>query len=870
MTVESTNTENSTIADGVTVVFLFTFQSLQDDWVFAYTQDITLIKVPREDITVELYPDQDNNHGGTVTFNTAPVAGDIVTLYRQTPQTQGVDYTEYDAFPAESSENALDKLTMIGQDRNALESDSFESPISIVNEQAASYPNNAEIRYYGHIGGGPLLQSEIPFQPGGSNGLWGVRTFLADGTLKAMLFGGSSGARGLLLLPDNPDIADLNAAATVQFVLDNAGGQGADALFETVSFTNTTNPPAFGTIKESFQQELYLGIDVQTFLTEPQGAAPDSVYGYRWRSRDDIGGEYLTWIINGNVYPPQMDEEVNPPPAQALVSREWVEANPVVPTDPFFESVSVNHLTDEPTFGAFTLTYATFIGLATYQMVRWSPSLPSIPNQAFQWDTTDELGDAYSFQMLAQGLIAPANEDPSPGMLISRLFADETYLALAGGEMVGDINMADNNLIGIDLLGIHSETLGEGAQLTYGNLPLLGTIPGLLVSAPAIENFSIQFDTTDAGGVAQPIFFVNGDITVPNGTATPSPATLMSRNAGDARYVTIIDADMGGNKISNLGAPTLNSDAATKLYVDNSGGGGGGGVWGAIVGDILTQTDLQAQFGNYLLKTGGTLTGGLSGPAFTVTGGPTQTWNAAGMQVGAFIATDVGIFRGTSVAIGDNFTTASAILTIGEGRTGSGSSYIDLVGDTTYSSYGLRIIRDAGANSTSHIFHRGTGVLELQTQDSGSFNVRIGSTSRLTVGTTGVNIQNNKLLGMSSPTNGTDGANKDYVDNRMSVGRTELNGTTNPTDANIDGLITGFSFNTTDDYLIIALAGASTAANLSITASAENTSLPETAAQVCNARIVSATEARVTVFNTNNTKVNNSVQVSVHIADAGA
>jgi hypothetical protein len=53
--------------------------------------------------------------GGTVTLNTAPASGVVVTLLREVPLVQQTDYTEYDAFPAETHERALDKLTQITQ-----------------------------------------------------------------------------------------------------------------------------------------------------------------------------------------------------------------------------------------------------------------------------------------------------------------------------------------------------------------------------------------------------------------------------------------------------------------------------------------------------------------------------------------------------------------------------------------------------------------------------------------------------------------------------------------------------------------------------------------------------------------------------------
>jgi excisionase family DNA binding protein len=75
-----------------------------------------------------------------------------------------------------------------------------------------------------------------------------------------------------------------------------------------------------------------------------------------------------------------------------------------------------------------------------------------------------------------------------------------------------------------------------------------------------------------------------------------------------------------------------------------------------------------------------------------------------------------------STYIGGAAASANAIIEMGQnGATGNRYAYIDMVGDDTYTDYGLRLIRlNTGANTTSQIAHRGTGYLELTTQDAGS------------------------------------------------------------------------------------------------------------------------------------------------------
>jgi hypothetical protein len=87
--------------------------------------------------------------------------------------------------------------------------------------------------------------------------------------------------------------------------------------------------------------------------------------------------------------------------------------------------------------------------------------------------------------------------------------------------------------------------------------------------------------------------------------------------------------------------------------------------------------------------------------------------------------------------IGAN-STADAELQIGVGATGNRNAYIDLVGDATYTDYGLRLWRgDTGPNTNSHLLHRGTGTLYFGVEDAGNIVLGTSSIPRLVVGSTG-------------------------------------------------------------------------------------------------------------------------------------
>jgi len=109
-------------------------------------------------------------------------------------------------------------------------------------------------------------------------------------------------------------------------------------------------------------------------------------------------------------------------------------------------------------------------------------------------------------------------------------------------------------------------------------------------------------------------------------------------------------------------------------------------------------------------------------------------------------------------------STEARSLEIGNGRTGNGNSYIDFIGDATYTDYGLRIIRNNnGANSDANILNRGTGILAITAYDAGSIDLKTNNTARLSITSEGL-----VGIGTSSPSEILDiqssDANKTAVD----------------------------------------------------------------------------------------------------------
>jgi len=80
----------------------------------------------------------------------------------------------------------------------------------------------------------------------------------------------------------------------------------------------------------------------------------------------------------------------------------------------------------------------------------------------------------------------------------------------------------------------------------------------------------------------------------------------------------------------------------------------------------------------------------------------------------------------------------SSTIELGQGTTTSQYAFVDLVGDTTYTDYGLRVMRgNSGANTSSFVTHRGTGDLLLQTEDAAAISLRTTNTERFRIGSAG-------------------------------------------------------------------------------------------------------------------------------------
>ena len=114
MTISSTNVTNSFSGNSSTTAFTYTFTINSTSEISVIERSAAGVETTKTEGSGSTNYAIVNNGdaGGTVTMVTAPATGTTLVLRRNTSLTQGTDYIANDPFPAETHEDALDKLQM--------------------------------------------------------------------------------------------------------------------------------------------------------------------------------------------------------------------------------------------------------------------------------------------------------------------------------------------------------------------------------------------------------------------------------------------------------------------------------------------------------------------------------------------------------------------------------------------------------------------------------------------------------------------------------------------------------------------------------------------------------------------------------------
>lgn len=193
----------------------------------------------------------------------------------------------------------------------------------------------------------------------------------------------------------------------------------------------------------------------------------------------------------------------------------------------------------------------------------------------------------------------------------------------------------------------------------------------------------------------------------------------------------------------NVGAGSGISVAADSVSVD-------GTVLRTTGGGIVSSS---LQFNNLSSPLTGSFTGSFVGDGSGLTGITLTINNDANDRVttaqgdGDLNAESTLTYNGAgNLIVGDGVSTNTAAVQIGASRTDIGYALLDLIGDTTYTDYGLRLIRgNAGQDTNSLIQHRGTGSLRLITVDAGDMWFSTNNTQRMLIDSAGDVTINNVL-----------------------------------------------------------------------------------------------------------------------------
>lgn len=266
----------------------------------------------------------------------------------------------------------------------------------------------------------------------------------------------------------------------------------------------------------------------------------------------------------------------------------------------------------------------------------------------------------------------------------------------------------------------------------------------------AVDFHAEQFDTAGAfdltGNRFTPTvagyYFLTANVGVLSLASGRNISAAIFKNGGIYGYGTLVNSS-GGSQYSSVSAVvyangttdffevhiwsndtvarmTNGTQSVTNFTGALVGGGGSGGADN--LGDHIATQSVR------LFKA--------TGPAGNVVAGVGDNLGdhtaTQALAMGGYNINAAGVISTTRVHL--STPGGAAIVKVGKDAINDQAAYLDLVGDTTYTDFGLRLIRNnSGANTTSKLVSRGTGGLYVTTQDAAALYFQTTNATRLTI-----------------------------------------------------------------------------------------------------------------------------------------
>lgn len=223
MTVSTTGNSISYAGDGVTTVFAFPYQFLAETDLVVTERIIATGVDAVKTLGTHYTVTGGDGASGSVVAASAPASTVRWTITRVTEKTQPIDYSDNDAFPAQTHERGLDRATMIAQDAGAGAARNLRFPETDAPSLSAVIPSSAERA-------GRLASYDVNGEPSVTAlGELGVETIITPVEVVNGGTGASSASQARSIL-EVPGLADENAFTKTQTWPKGADVASANAL----------------------------------------------------------------------------------------------------------------------------------------------------------------------------------------------------------------------------------------------------------------------------------------------------------------------------------------------------------------------------------------------------------------------------------------------------------------------------------------------------------------------------------------------------------------------------------------------------------------------------------------------------------------